>query len=118
MQSTAETTLLAVLKRTMEALDNEESALRANSLHAIEPLIVRKGQCLIELCRVANFELSAIERARLAPPLRHLRARLVSNRALLASHRRAVSHVASLLIDAVNEGDGTYAPKGQPSGAP
>ena len=100
----------AILGRIEEAVEDETSRIRADMSFDLKASNARKSRCLYELSRAMKGVSEADFLAEHAEGLKRLRGKLVRNEAALKAHLAAVSEVAALLQNAIQqaEADGTY----------
>jgi hypothetical protein len=102
--------LVDVMERVENSVIAETEALRQFKVVDLRDFNSRKSQGLLELMRVVRSLGGAKPDESTTARLRSLRARLESNRALLATHLRAAREITSLVAATIrdSESDGTY----------
>ena len=102
--------LAAIIGRIEEAVDDETAGIRAGSSFDLKASNARKSRCLYEL----NRAMKSIGQAELLSEhregLTRLRQKLARNEAAILAHLSAVTEVANLMKNAIQnaEADGTY----------
>lgn len=98
------------VERLQEVVDQETAALRSRQPVDLKVFNDRKSQGLLELTRaMRRLDGPPTDQALLAS-LTGLRAKLETNRAVLAMHLEAVREISTIMVDAMREAesDGTY----------
>ena len=109
-QSARPGNLAAIIGRIEEAVESETDGIRASSSFDLKASNARKSRCLYELNRamksIGQAELAAEHREGLT----RLRQKLARNEAAILAHLSAVTEVANLMKNAIQnaEADGTY----------
>jgi hypothetical protein len=102
--------LSAIIGRIEEAVEEETAAIRTNPGFDLKASNARKSRCLYELNRAMKGmgQAEFVEQHR--EGLARLRQKLTRNEAAILAHLNAVTEVANLLKNAIQqaEADGTY----------
>jgi hypothetical protein len=102
--------LETAIRRLVDVVDEETTALRERRPLDLNACNTRKSQGQLELDRALRLYNGADPGEPLKAALRTLREKLETNRQVLNTHLEAVREVATLIADAIQnvESDGTY----------
>lgn len=111
--------LAQAFSRLEKALDAEIEVLEQGRMAALDEIVQRKNQCLLDLVRLSrslNMETLAAdgEDGTFVQEMARVKARLADNEAMLKRYLDAAREVATLVADSMraSESDGTYAESG------
>lgn len=108
------TAVAPALVKLIEAVDEENAALRDQKIFTHAGFTDRKNQALRELMAAQRKEISAAAGSALAPLLRRLSHELQENSRLLKLHIAAVGEISDIIVNGLRdaESDGTYCRSG------
>jgi hypothetical protein len=102
--------LLRAIDRLEEAVEQETAALRSRTPVDLKEFHTRKTHGHLELSRAMRGLEGGVIEPMVRDRLSTLRAKLETNRAVLAMHLEAVREISTIVADAIreSESDGTY----------
>lgn len=110
MATTRPSTLLAIIARIEEALDDETHGISTDRNYDLKASNARKSRCLYELTKATRGLTPQEMRPEHRDGMVRLRGKLERNASIVRAHMDAVGEVASLIQTAIQraEDDGTY----------
>lgn len=109
-ESPASAGLARAIDRLEEVVEQETAALRSRAQFDLKEFNTRKSHGLLELTRAMRALAPADPSEPMRMRLAQLRARLETNRAVIAMHLEAVREISTMMADAMTQADsdGTY----------